>query len=167
MSSPHWYCVSFLKQKERLAIQHLERQDYRVLCPRIQRTVTHARKRVTKYVPLFPAYLFVQLDISSQRWRPIDSTLGVSHIVKTAGLPARVDDKFMEKLVTAAGQDGLLAFDEDLKPGEKVRAVGGALHDQIGTLCRMKESDRVVVLMSLLGRQVEVTLEKSQLIRAA
>ena len=163
----NWYCAGFLRNKEHLAIQHLQRQGYSVFCPRLRKTVSHARRKVQKLVPLFPGYLFVKLDVSQQRWRPIDGTIGVTHIVKTAGRPARVDPGFVAPLLESADAAGVISFDQALKPGDAVRAIGGPLNDQLGVLCRMKDTDRVVVLMSMLGRELEVTIPRSNLIKVA
>ena len=163
---PNWYCVGFIANKERLAIQHLERQAYEVFCPRMTRTVSHARKRVKKLVPIFPGYLFVHLDLSRQRWRPINGTLGVTHIVSVAERPAPLKTGFVETLLDHADADGVVTFNEEFQPGDRVRMVGGAMHNQLGTLCRMKGPDRLVVLMSMLGREVETTVPKSMLIKA-
>ncbi|MBA4338961.1 MAG: transcription/translation regulatory transformer protein RfaH, partial [Hyphomonas sp.] len=32
--------------------------------------------------PFFPSYLFVNLDVEQDAWRPINSTIGVLQIVK-------------------------------------------------------------------------------------
>lgn len=162
-----WYCVGFVRNKETLAIQNLERQRYRVYCPRFEKTVSHARTTKRKLAVLFPGYLFVQLDIESQRWRPIDGTVGVTQIVKVAGSPARVDPGFMDKLHAASGADSVVAFGDALEVGDQVRVIGGAMDNQIASLCRMVDHERMVVLMAMLGRTVEVTIPRRHLIKAA
>ena len=162
-----WYCAGFARNAESLAIQNLEHQNYRVFCPRFLKIVSHARKKTQKLAALFPGYLFIQLELERQRWRPIDGTLGVTRIIKTAGRPARVDQSFVEKLLSVADPSGRVAFEEPLNVGDDVRVVGGPMDDQVASLCRMVDADRVVLLMSMLGRTVEVTMPRRHLIKAS
>jgi hypothetical protein len=50
-----WYVVQTQPHGEARAIFHLERQDYRIFCPRIRKTVRHARKATRVLASLFPA----------------------------------------------------------------------------------------------------------------
>lgn len=162
-----WYCAGFIKQKEALAIQHLERQQYTVFCPRFRKTVSHARTKKSVLEPLFPGYLFIQLDIDVQIWRPIDGTFGVTHLIKVGSRPTPVPSRFMDALLAGANETGIVSFEDTLQPGDKVRTIGGPLHGQIGTLLKLKDADRVVVLMSMLGGAVPVTLPRGQLMKAS
>jgi transcriptional antiterminator RfaH len=162
-----WYCAGFIKQKERLAIQHLEYQDYEVFCPRFRKTVSHARRTRSVLTPLFPGYLFVRLDIDSQRWRPIDGTIGVTHIIRNGARPTPVPESFVEALLRGADGDGIVSFEESLSAGDKVQTIGGPFNGQIGTLLKLKDADRVVVLMSMLGGPVPVTVPRGQLMKAS
>ena len=162
-----WYCAGFIKQKEALAVQHLERQDYTVFCPRLRKTVSHARQKKSVLSPLFPGYLFIQLDIDVQRWRPIDGTIGVTHLIKNGSRPTPVPWRFMEMLLSGADENGIVSFADSLQPGDQVRTIGGPLDGQIGTLLKLKDADRVVVLMSMLGGRVPVTVPRGQLIKAS
>lgn len=163
----NWYCAGFIKQKEALAIQQLERQDYTVFCPRFLKTVSHARQKKSVLAPLFPGYLFVQLDLEVDRWRPIDGTVGVTHIIKNGGRPTPVRRNFMQTLLRGADDQGIVKFREEFEPGDEVRTVGGPLDGHVGTLLKLKDADRVVVLMSMLGGSVPVTLPRGQLMKTS
>src|SRR5258706_16252721 len=72
-----WYAVNCLSNREFLASSQLRNQGFRTFLPRRLTTRRHARKFDTVMRPLFPGYLFVQLDLSRDRWRSINGTLGV------------------------------------------------------------------------------------------
>ena len=161
-----WCCVKFLANKETIALGQLERQGYRVFCPRIVKTVSHARKRTEKHVPFFPTYLFVQIEPETQLWTPINGTHGVVSIVQAGGQPAWVRPTFVENLINSADETGLVSFNERFVVGDKVRAISGPFDRLVGTLVEMKDTERVTVLMSMLGREVNVTVPRRQLIAA-
>ena len=77
----NWYAVQTQPNRENLAVSHLERQGFEVWLPRIERIIRHARQTKRVRRPLFPGYLFINLNLETARWRAINGTVGVSHIV--------------------------------------------------------------------------------------
>ena len=76
-----WYVVQTHINSESKAAANLSRQGFFVYLPRYLKRRSHARKVDVAPRPLFPRYLFVAIDVASQRWRAIQSTLGVSHLI--------------------------------------------------------------------------------------
>ena len=75
-SGPSWYAVQTHPHSEAKAASHLERQGYTIYLPRYLKRRRHARKVEMIAAPLFPRYLFVAVDLETQRWRAIHSTSG-------------------------------------------------------------------------------------------
>ena len=106
--------------------------------------------------PLFPGYLFVNLDIDTARWRSINGTVGVSRIVSFGQKPSSVSDDFISNLKEAEGSDGLIATGEDsLRPGQDVEILNGPMAGTIGKLLRLEAGNRVTILLSMLGHVVQ------------
>ena len=118
--------------------------------------------------PLFPRYLFVGIDLASQRWRAIQSTLGVSHLVCVGDRPAVVEDGVVDALKAREDEAGFitLARRPAFSPGDKVRIVEGAFVDSLALVEDVSDQHRVAVLLNLLGRKVRV-LVGADLIAAA
>src|SRR5256885_14696986 len=76
-----WYAVQCQPRRERTAAAHLLNQEFPVFLPLREKTRRHARKLESVRVPFFPGYLFVRLDLSRDRWRSVNGTLGVVHLV--------------------------------------------------------------------------------------
>ena len=55
---------------------------------------------------------------------------------------------------------------QSLRPGDLVRVTAGAFEDMIGRLVELRDEDRVVVLLELLGRVVRTQL-RSEAVEAA
>ena len=58
-----------------------------------------------------------------------------------------------------AGAFDRLSYGHSLRLGELVRITAGAFQDMIGRLVELRDQDRVVVLLELLGRTVRAQLE--------
>ncbi len=62
-----WYAVNALPSQEARAEVNLLRQGYRVWCPAVAKVRRHARRKETVREALFPGYLFVALDLDTER----------------------------------------------------------------------------------------------------
>jgi transcriptional antiterminator RfaH len=155
-----WYAVYTRPQAEATALQNLLRQGYRAYLPRYRTEIRHARRRQTVLRPLFPRYLFAGIDRGSMPWRPILSTFGVAGMVRAGDEPKPVARQVIEALREreAAGAFDRLGRSE-LRLGELVRVSAGAFRDMIGRLAELRDQDRVVVLLEILGRTVPAQIE--------
>src|SRR5882724_13148357 len=85
---PRWYVVQTQVSGELKAAQNLLRQGYEIYLPRYLKRRRHARKVDVTAKPLFPRYLFVAIDMATQRWRSVQSTFGVVRLVSNGDDPA-------------------------------------------------------------------------------
>jgi transcriptional antiterminator RfaH len=152
-----WYAIHTLPHAETKALDNLLRQGYRAYLPRCRTWVSHARRRQLSLRPLFPRYLFAGADGATMRWRPILSTFGVSDVVSAGDRPAVVPGDVVAAIRAREEQgafDGLDLRRRLPRPGELVRVTAGAFEDMIGRLVELRDQDRVVVLLDLMGRAV-------------
>jgi len=160
--SARWYVVQTHGHAEPKAFTHLARQGFTAYLPRYLKRRRHARRIETVAAPLFPRYLFVTVDIMCQRWRSIHSTIGVSRLVCNGDDPVPVADDIIETLRTREDEQGFVTLRQ--RPrfalGEKVRVLDGVFADCLGLFDGMKDSDRVAVLLDLLGRKVRLVLDE-------
>jgi transcriptional antiterminator RfaH len=155
-----WYAVYTRPHAETKALDHLLRQGYCAYLPRYRTQITHARRRQVVLRPLFPRYLFAGIGGGTMRWRPILSTFGVTDLVRAGDEPATVPSGVVEAIREReqAGGFDRLGLQRSLRLGELVRVTAGALEDLVGRLVELRDQDRVVVLLELLGRAVRVQL---------
>ncbi len=159
-----WYVVNTQATREHVAAAHLQRQGYLVFLPSTWRTVRHARKVRTVKASYFPGYLFVGLDLEFDRWRPIESTVGVLRIIKGADRPLAAPAGLVEALLEGTGPDGVLNLaDPVTRPGQSVRITRGPFADQLAIVERSSGEDRVRVLLSVLGQQAPVEIVRHDL----
>lgn len=156
----HWYAVYTQPHAEAKALGHLLRQGYSPYLPRYRTRVSHARRRQIVLRPLFPRYLFAGVDRGAMPWRPILSTFGVTDIVRAGDEPAPVPAEIVAAIREreAAGEFDRIDPRRSLRLGDLVRVTTGALENMIGKLVELRDQDRVVVLLELLGRAVQAQL---------
>lgn len=113
---------------------------------------------------LFPGYLFAQFHYAEQV-RHVVSTTGVLGVVAFGGPPPQLADATIEHLRQHAASPSTAPISPVFEEGDWVRVAGGCFR---GTEGRVRHSatahDRVCVLLTLLGREVEISLPADQLI---
>lgn len=162
----HWYLIYTKPRQEQIAVANLQNQHYTAFAPQVmvRKRTNQGWKNVNE--PLFPNYVFIQLDCVTDDWRPIRSTRGVSGFVRFGtGLPAPVSDELMKPLLDL----NLEQMGEQLsiypKVGEKVTvSIGETWVDALVTAENAK--GRVEVLLNLLGQEQSLWVD-SRLIRMA
>jgi len=163
-----WYVVQTQVNAEAKAVRNLVRQGFEVYLPRYLKLRSHARKIEKVPVPLFPRYMFVRIDVATQRWRSIQSTFGVSRLVLNGSDPAPLAQQVISCLREREDASGYVQLDQRPKfaLGAKVRVLAGVFAENLGLFDGMADRDRIAILLDLLGRKVRVSIE-ADLVAAA
>lgn len=161
-----WFVVQTQPHRELTARSHLQRQSFRVFLPLFRKTVRHARRFHTREAPLFPGYLFIALTPGFDRWRSINGTIGVSHLITAGDQPMPVRPGIVEGLLAVARSNGLIEAEPTLKPGDRVRITSGPLAGSIGHLLTLDDAQRVSVLLDALGVKVRFSGQQVGLVPA-
>ena len=157
-SQPGWYAVQTQPHAEARASAHLGRQGFGVYLPRYLKRRRHARRVDFVPAPLFPRYLFIAIELGAQRWRSIHSTTGVARLVCNGDRPAPIARSVIEALQQRQDEHGFIQLDvrSRFSPGDKIRVVDGPFSSCLGLYEDMTDTERVTILLDLLGRKVRV-----------
>jgi|GEM_PF-450207 len=171
-----WYLVSTHSGKERLAVMQLRMQGYETYLP-----MRAPLKAGGEAKPLFPAYLFVRVDMTAQQWRPIYSTIGVKDVLSVGQGENRRPKAVSEGLIgglMAQERAGLIVLAPAAVKAEPVAAADGlAVGDRVlvpfgaaggiieAVLAERVDARRGVVLISLLGRDSRATVDLATVVR--
>ena len=134
----------------------------------LSKRVSHARTRRDVLRPLFPGYVFIRVDPKTQSWRPILSTTGIRFLVRFGDQFGVLPDGFVEGL-RARERDGAvrsLCDAHRYSPGESIRVAQGALEGLLATVLSVQENQRLLVLMQILNRKVQVQVPTAVVIPA-
>ncbi|MCP4237029.1 MAG: transcription/translation regulatory transformer protein RfaH [Aestuariibacter sp.] len=161
----HWYLIYTKPKHEQVALQNLEQQGFECYLPVMPVEKLHRRKITLSNEPLFPRYLFIRLakGVSARSWSPIRSTRGVSRMVSFGNEPTRVDDWLIEALKS---HEGIVENEPEqlFTPGGKVKLTEGAFRGVEGIYQMPDGESRVLVLIELLGKQVEMRVSPASLV---
>lgn len=155
-----WYLVYTKPRQERVARTNLERQGYETYLPLMRKSLRRRGRRTTSIVPMFPRYLFIHLDQSTDNWGPIRSTLGVVSVVRFGHEPARAPDGLVSYLHTREDKEGVQTLPtQEIRPGTKVRIAEGVFMGYEGVYLARSSRERVVVLLQLCGRPARTLID--------
>jgi len=154
-----WIVVNTHAHREHIALDNLQRQAHHTYCPMIRKRRSHARRIEAVLRPLFPSYLFVEINPGLTRWRPILSTYGVRSIVRAGAAPSYIPDAFIANLKAREVDGAVVRPPSPYKIGQQVQIADGPFDNLIATIIDMDEKDRLVVLLDMMNRRIKVTLK--------
>lgn len=161
-----WYVVFSRPRQEKVAKANLDQQGFRTYLPMLK----HPKRRRGRWVeviePLFPRYLFIELEFGEQDISPVRSTLGVVGFVRFGLWPAAAPSDFVESLIAA--EDPVLAChcmgSQPFKRGDRVTIVAGPLAGTTAIFEEPTGEGRVALLLELLGRTNRVMVERDGIV---
>ena len=162
-----WYVVHTRPNGELRATLNLERQGFKTYLARYLKERRHARKVERILRPLFPRYVFVNLDTDADRWRSILGTFGVDYLIGNGDKPTPVPEGIVEDIRAHENELGFVMLSpKTLRPGQKVQIVEGPLAMQTALFHCATDNERAVFLLQILGRQVRATMAYSSVAAA-
>jgi transcriptional antiterminator RfaH len=156
----NWFCLRAQAKREHVAAKNLrERVAVEVFAPRIRRMMNTRHGLVMNATEaLFPGYLFARFAYRDQT-RHVISTCGVTGIVAFGGLPPVIADQVIEHLRAEVSQAERASVAPVLEAGSWVRILSGCFQFIEGRVVQFDpRTDRVQLLLALLGSEVRVTV---------
>jgi len=153
----NWYLIKTKSQQEAIATQNLTNQNFDVFFPKAVIK--------NKTTPLFPSYLFIQLDDKTQNWTPIRSTRGVSNFVRFGLSFAKVPNQIINLIKAQQQQTIEIMIDIcSHHKGDYLEIQSGVFKGQQAIFQNYNSNDRVTVLLKLIGQQQAITLDQREVI---
>jgi len=153
-------------REDERAESHLLNQDYELFRPLIRRYKLKGGKQVVVVDPLFPRYLFIRLDDVMGNWSRIRSTRGVARMVRFTDMPAKVPDCLIKALQSQCIEDNIIDTTEDrpfvFEKGDEIEITEGSFRGLKAIIKEQVAEDRVLLLMTLLGREQELEISLTQ-----
>lgn len=160
-----WFAVATKPRSEAIAFDHLTRQGYACLLPRVRRVRRDNTGMREKIECLFPNYLFLQADPDRKSLAPVRSTRGAIGLVRFGSVPAQVPQHVIDRIRARVDEDdGLVRLTaSEWIPGERLRIAEGPLSGVEGIFVADSGLERVRLLLDLLGTTREVVMPREQL----
>jgi transcription antitermination factor NusG len=154
-----WFALFVRTKYERTIGQTLIDKGYETYVPSRVVERKWADRIKTAHVPFFPNYVFCRFDPSNRL--PIVSTPEVYSVVSAGRNPTPIPDEeisAIQRLVSAG--TNVMAADTMYHAGERVVVVSGPLSGLQGTVVRVKNDCRLVVMVTLLQRGVATEISR-------
>jgi transcription antitermination factor NusG len=165
LSERGWFAVFTLPQNEKSAMKQLALRDVDAFLPTYETVkVWKNRQRVRTVLPLFPTYLFVNIE-SRQRTRVLQAP-GVIYIVGHNREDVPIADAEIELLRSGVHDRSLEPY-RDLVAGEKVRIKRGSMEGVEGVLVRKGNGLRFVLSLKLINQCAAIEVGAEDLERMA
>ena len=150
-----WYAVQTRPRQEAIAELNLARQGYHSYLPKVLLRKRRRDKWTRVVEPLFPRYLFIQVDPGEQSLAPVRSTLGVAGLVRFGQLLRPVPDSVIEYIKQAENPDTHQQHADEWphQPGDAVQILEGPFAGLSGIFQAATGEERAMLLIELLGRQ--------------
>ena len=155
-----WYAVYTHAHAEMKSAINLMQQGFDIYLPQIQKTRRHARRTEIIKAPLFPRYLFINMDVEIERWQAVHSTVGVKSLVCFGERPATISEDVIRDIRTCENERGCVVLHKNnpLNKGDKVRMLHGPFYNSLGLVEGLSDNDRIFILLDILGRQVKTSV---------
>ena len=168
LEQPKWYVVHTYSGYEnsvetdlRNMIENNNLQDYifDIKIPVEDDIVERNGKKKVIQRKKFPSYVFIKMIYTNNIWFMVTRARGVTSLVGSAGRPIALTDDEIRRI----GLETVSIEDFDIKVGDDVRIVNGALENFIGVVESISaERQKVKVIVAMFGRQTPVELDFAQ-----
>ena len=153
-----WYVLQLKAGQGERALENLQNQDVRTFYPKIAVEKIRAGKRQKRLEPLFPGYLFIQIEQNDPMWAKLRSTRGVSRVVGFANRPAPLTNAVIHQI-----RESLDAVSEQggIRPGQTLELTEGPFKGLRAIFHAYDGDERAIVLIDFMQRQQTVKVDVS------
>lgn len=163
----HWIVVTSQPRREEWARENIEKQGAVAYVPKIAHP-----SNPNKTSPLFPRYMFVDIEPVGGQWVFLTGTFGVSGVVLRGDEPAPIREYEIDAIRSREDESGLVQLPqapqepEGFNRGESLRVADGPFLGTWGVCDGMSPQQRVYVMLNMLGRRTRVELDVDQVERS-
>jgi transcriptional antiterminator NusG len=167
-----WYVVHTYSGHENKVKTNLEKQITaynlhekieQVLVPTEERVEIKGSQRKVVQKKIFKGYIFVKMDLNDETWYIVRNTAGVTGFIGDGSRPTPLSEHEVNFILKRMGLEAP-RLSVNFEDGEGVRVLFGPFADYTGVIKEVDlNREKVVVLLSLFGRDTPVELEFDQI----
>ena len=164
---PRWYVVhtysgyeNKVKTDLEKTIKNRELEDFffDIIVPMEEQIEIKDGQKKTNLKKVFPGYVLIKMIVTEESWYIVRNTRGVTGFVGSGTDPIPLSSEEIRKM----GFENV-PINVDYNVNDAVKILGGPLDGYTGIVKEIKkDKNKVVVLVSMFGRETPVELEFSQ-----
>lgn len=158
-----WYLAQCKPNATHIAVRNLDNQGFASFLPLQEGTKRKGRGFQNQTRPLFPGYLFVQLDASDGPWRKINSTRGIARLVSLGAEPSVVPDAIIAGLIARCNEMGIIQDARALAVGDRAQVTRGPFSGFFATIANVEANARICILLNIMGQSTTVSIDAAGL----
>lgn len=165
---PRWYVVhtysgyeNKVKTDLEKTVKNRELEDFffDIIVPMEEQIEIKDNEKKRNLKKVFPGYVLIKMIVTEQSWYIVRNTRGVTGFVGSGTDPIPLSDEEIRKM----GFDNV-PVNIDYDVSDSVKILGGPLDGYTGTVKEIKkDKNKVIVLVSMFGRETPVEVEFSQI----
>ena len=155
-----WYALQLKPSQGDRALANLKNQEIPCFYPKVTVEKIKAGKRIKKLEPLFPGYLFVNLEQTDPKWSKLRSTRGVIRVVSFANRPAAISDDVIQHIQASLDS---VAEQGGIKSGQPLTLADGPFKGISAIFQAYDGEHRAIVLINFMQKQQSVKVPLSSL----
>lgn len=159
-----WFLISLKPNCLRLAEINLSRQGFKIFSPKCQVTSRNSKHFINRLVPLFPGYLFVEIDSASPSIKSLRATRGVSNIVNFCSNYTPLPLSIIEKLQAKCDCNGIFSKSPKIQKGQTVKIERGPFATFFAKVESLEPNQRAFLLVEFLGKKIKINTAINHLV---
>ena len=162
-----WYVIQTKPKKEEEAKSYLSTKGVEIFNPIIETFLLKNGRMNRELKPFFPSYIFGKFDLD-QNYPLVRWAKGVKKVLGFGGYPTPISDEVVEVIRERADTHGIVRLKYHFEANDVIRIKTGPLKDLLGIFERwVSDSDRVRILLNLMGYQPAVEIHYSMIEKVA
>lgn len=163
-----WYLVQCKPNASQIAACNLENQSFDTFMP-LQAITKRKGKLFQRQIrPLFPGYLFIELNPDQGPWRQINNTRGVARLVRLGATPSLVPKSIVEALMARCDKQNILHQTcetqfRQLHKGSQALVTQGPFSGFVATVTDIEPNKRINTLIEIMGQTTKVAIDADAL----
>ena len=158
-----WYLAQCKPNATHIAVRNLDNQGFASFLPLQEGTKRRGKGFQHQTHPLFPGYLFVQLDASEGPWRKINSTRGIARLVRLGAEPSVVPDAIIAGLMARCNEMCVIQDARTLSVGDRAQVTRGPFSGFVATIADVEANARIFILLQMMGQSTKVSIDAAGL----
>jgi transcriptional antiterminator RfaH len=151
-----WFAIQTWPRYEKKVAVEFESKKIEVFLPLLSSKRKWSDRNTIVQLPLFPSYVFVRIDQSTNARVGVLRTNGVTGFVGVRGIGISIPQVQIESVRSLLASDVMFQPHPHLTVGKRVRIRGGSLDGVEGTLLEKKSDLSLLVSIQLIQRALAI-----------
>jgi transcriptional antiterminator RfaH len=162
-----WYVIQTKPKKEEEAKSYLSTKGVEIFSPLIETFLLRNGRMNRELKPFFTGYIFGKFDLN-QNYPLVRWAKGVKKVLGFGEYPTPISEEAVEIIRERTDAYGIVRLKYHFQTNDVIRIKTGPLKDLLGIFERwMSDSERVRILLNLVGYQPVVEIHYSMIEKVA